>query len=810
METFHPVNFDLLKQPSSSPAKPLINEGGLYSNRKMLPHSPNSPQVPLPQPNQSSYLTPPASTESLTLDTVRQWSKERVGTWLHECHLGHHERVFTGNDVNGEVLLEIDNMFLKEMEIPTVGERVRILTAVRALRRECMMNQHLPQRNLRQEADFIRHRWEKFSPLLSSTSPARLLSRSDSKKNRYDLSDQLSPIESTKRNSVEADIMSLEHVKQRCVRVIGDDGQTSVVDVSNVSDAKSILDKVLHKFGINDRSDRYAIFVTSGGTDKKGEASARMINDKELVEICKSVDRPERDRLILRKHHQFITHNEFKRMGSVNRSVNHQYQKIQKIQKIFGELPPTYPEFVRSPGRVKTFVGERPPSELISSNLAEFFPGHRTDLLAEVGTRVSMRASHASRLVMDGRDSEIDRGSAANEENASHSNNRRRSFASVSVSRTPNRSSSKRYSMIPMDNIKTQVEALRHQRSPLAEVQEEGSDEETLAEEKEEEEEEEGATTAAIVFGLEDSSKSDEAVFEDAEEVGVEASVEEVVKQESKKLKWMKGALIGRGSFGDVYLGLNAISGELMAVKQVEIPQVNSATKERKKAMLDALQLEISLLKDLHHENIVQYLGSNCDDTHFYIFLEYVPGGSVAGLLADYGAFEEPLVRTFVKQILHGLRYLHERDIIHRDIKGANILVDNKGCVKISDFGISKKIEDDILTASGAARPSFKGSVFWMAPEVVKQTQYTNKADIWSLGCLVIEMLSGDHPWPSYTQMQAIFKIGRYAAPDIPEVASSDARDFLQRTFELNYQDRPSATELLKHAFLAQPGGSTP
>jgi mitogen-activated protein kinase kinase kinase len=230
----------------------------------------------------------------------------------------------------------------------------------------------------------------------------------------------------------------------------------------------------------------------------------------------------------------------------------------------------------------------------------------------------------------------------------------------------------------------------------------------------------------------------------------------------------MKGSLIGRGTFGDVYLGLNPISGELMAVKQVELPVENSATEERKKFMVEALRREIELLRELEHENIVQYLGSQTDESYFSIFLEYVPGGSVAGLLASYGAFQEPLVKSFVRQILKGLNYLHHKDIVHRDIKGANVLVDNKGGVKITDFGISKKLEENIMiqgspqsqqTNTAAHRPSLQGSIYWMAPEVVKQTHYTRKADIWSLGCMVVEMFTGDHPFPEYSQMQAIFQV---------------------------------------------------
>ncbi|KAL5532741.1 STE11 [Sanghuangporus sanghuang] len=305
-------------------------------------------------------------------------------------------------------------------------------------------------------------------------------------------------------------------------------------------------------------------------------------------------------------------------------------------------------------------------------------------------------------------------------------------------------------------------------------------DEDTLDEEEEEDEEDEEATLA-----------------NEDEDAPVKST------RGKRGAKWIRGALIGAGSFGSVYLGMDAMNGLLMAVKQVELPTGSGPNEQRKKSMLEALEREIDLLRELQHENIVQYLDSSSDDTHLYIFLEYVPGGSVTALLRNYGAFEEALCRHFVRQILQGLNYLHSRDIIHRDIKGANILVDNKGGIKISDFGISKKVEETFLGGNARGhRPSLQGSVYWMAPEVVKQLAHTRKADIWSVGCLVVEMLTGNHPYPTLNQMQAIFKIGSSAKPTVPSDISPECEDFLQKTFEVKHEARPDADELLQHAWI--------
>lgn len=147
------------------------------------------------------------------------------------------------------------------------------------------------------------------------------------------------------------------------------------------------------------------------------------------------------------------------------------------------------------------------------------------------------------------------------------------------------------------------------------------------------------------------------------------------------------------------------------------------------------------------------------------IVLEFVPGGSIRQLLDKFHAFDERLVKIYTRQMLEGLRYLHANGVIHRDLKCANVLVDNLGIVKLSDFGASKKIISNYADGDGSVfenecvSKTFIGSPYWIAPEVIRKTGHGKPADIWSLGCCVLEMLTSKPPWSEYgTEAKTIMR----------------------------------------------------
>lgn len=183
-------------------------------------------------------------------------------------------------------------------------------------------------------------------------------------------------------------------------------------------------------------------------------------------------------------------------------------------------------------------------------------------------------------------------------------------------------------------------------------------------------------------------------------------------------------------------------------------------------------------------------------------------GGNVASLLKKYGPFPEEIICFYSKQILSALSYIHSRKVVHKDIKGANILVGNSGNVKLADFGSAQQLEKSISISlkSEKSNNSIVGSVPWMAPEVVRQTKYGRKSDVWSFGCTVLEMVTGNPPWANYkfdNPIAAIMKIGLSdETPEIPKEVSKELRDFIKVCLVRDQKKRASVEELRRHSFL--------
>ncbi|OHT10654.1 STE20/SPS1-related proline-alanine-rich protein kinase [Tritrichomonas foetus] len=265
---------------------------------------------------------------------------------------------------------------------------------------------------------------------------------------------------------------------------------------------------------------------------------------------------------------------------------------------------------------------------------------------------------------------------------------------------------------------------------------------------------------------------------------------------ESSKYELHK--LIGRGSTATVYAAKCLTNGYEVALKVIDLEQCPIE--------IDTLRAEVALWSSCHHPNLVKYYGSFIEKSKLYIITEYMDQGSIYEMIRfgfHRGIPKENIIAAVLKEILKALFYFHENRQMHRDVKAGNILVNNKGQIKLADFGIAARLIEKGQRVR--ARFTIIGTPCYMAPEVVcAGIGYSEKADIWSLGITAIELATGAAPYSNLHPLEVVVRISNSPPPVLPESFSSAFRDFVKCALNSDPEKRPTANELLNHWFIKQ------
>eukprot|EP01061_Rhynchopus_euleeides_P006794 TRINITY_DN15818_c0_g5_i1.p1 TRINITY_DN15818_c0_g5~~TRINITY_DN15818_c0_g5_i1.p1 ORF type:complete len:427 (+),score=172.72 TRINITY_DN15818_c0_g5_i1:280-1560(+) len=253
------------------------------------------------------------------------------------------------------------------------------------------------------------------------------------------------------------------------------------------------------------------------------------------------------------------------------------------------------------------------------------------------------------------------------------------------------------------------------------------------------------------------------------------------------------------GSQGEVYRAINE-KGTAVALKKIFI-------KDHKKE-IPALENEISMLKSSRHPNIINYYSCHRKENTLWIAMELMNGGKLTDLIEEGYKFKEEEVSFIMKEALKGLLYLHKTGRIHRDIKSDNVLLNTDGRVKLGDFGFCAMITE----GRAAKRKTVVGTPYWMAPEVIKGDPYDQKADLWSLGIMGLELCDGEPPLMSLPPMRALYVIVTQKAPRMKtrNKWSRECVDFIECTLQKDPRNRPTASDLLKHPFMRKAAAVDP
>ncbi|RMZ78629.1 hypothetical protein DV738_g3822, partial [Chaetothyriales sp. CBS 135597] len=287
----------------------------------------------------------------------------------------------------------------------------------------------------------------------------------------------------------------------------------------------------------------------------------------------------------------------------------------------------------------------------------------------------------------------------------------------------------------------------------------------------------------------------------------VMTKLKQVVSRENPMDSYAKQKKIGQGASGSVYVArvkesaTSQIARELFRTHgpkgQVAIKQMDLRNQPRKELIVN----EIIVMKDSKHPNIVNFLDSFLQEAsnELWVVMEFMEGGALTDVIENNPVITEDQIATICHETCKGLAHLHSQDIIHRDIKSDNVLLDRMGNVKITDFGFCAK-----LTESKSKRATMVGTPYWMAPEVVKQKEYGPKVDIWSLGIMAIEMIESEPPYLNEEPLKALFLIATNGTPRLknPNKLSRELKAFLSVCLCVDVRSRASADELLRNDFM--------